>query len=105
MIRYLAAAVVLACLPAQACDIEVTQKDGAFSRKQLTAHVGDTLVIRNEGSSFDNAFSVSKAQPFNLGVYPRGASKSISLLHEGTVEIESAMHPKQKVTVKVSPRI
>ena len=69
----------------------------------ISARVGDRLVFHNEDAFFHNAFSVSKGQGFNLGVYPKDATRTLSLLHEGTaLEIECAMHPGEKLVVTVA---
>ena len=102
MIRVVLAFALLAAGLAHARDIEVKQKDQAFSIEAIDAHVGDRLVFRNEGASFHNAFSVSAAHWFNLGVYPVNATRTLSLLHEGTLEIECAMHPGEKLVVTVA---
>jgi plastocyanin len=102
MMRICLAFALLAAGLVQARDIEVKQKDHAFSVRAISARVGDRLVFHNEDASFHNAFSVSKGQWFNLGAYPKDATRTLSLLHEGTLEIECAMHPGEKLVVTVA---
>ena len=92
----------LAVHAAQAKDIEVTQKDRKFSTSALDARVGDTLVFRNDDPFFHNIFSLTEGRSFDLGSFPRGESRKVKLAKEGEMEIECAIHPEMKLTVKVA---
>ena len=101
MVRIFLAFALLAAGVAHARDIEVTQKHESFSTSAIAARVGDRLVFHNDDTSFHNAFSVSRGQWFNLGVYPGHATRTVALLHAGTIEIECALHPGEKLLVTV----
>ncbi|APV50116.1 methylamine utilization protein [Betaproteobacteria bacterium GR16-43] len=101
MIRLIAAAAVLAALPASATEVEVAQKNKKFSTTAVKAKVGDTLVFRNDDPFFHNIFSLSDTQSFDLGSYPQGESRKVVLKKEGTLEIECAIHPDMKLKVQV----
>jgi plastocyanin len=88
--------------PAHAGEIEVAQKNKKFSTPTVNAKVGDTLVFRNEDPFFHNIFSLSPVQAFDLGSFPRGESRKVELKKEGTVDVECAIHPEMKMTVKVT---
>ena len=104
MNRILALALLALALPVSAADIEVVQKGKKFSVPAVKAKVGDTLVFRNDDPFFHNIFSLSDAQTFDLGSYPKGESRTVEMKKEGTVEIECAIHPEMKMTVQVAKK-
>ncbi|MFO1340753.1 MAG: plastocyanin/azurin family copper-binding protein [Burkholderiaceae bacterium] len=102
--RMAAAAVLLAPLAVLAAQEHlVTQKDKAFSTKSLSVKVGDKIVFRNDDGFSHNIFSLSDVQPFDLGTYGNGQSKSVSYTKPGKYEIECAIHPDMHLVVTVSP--
>lgn len=102
--RLAAAAALLAPLAAMAAQEHlVTQKDKAFSTKTLSVKVGDKIVFRNDDSFSHNIFSLSDVQPFDLGTYGNGQSKSVSYAKPGKYEIECAIHPDMRLVVTVAP--
>ncbi len=80
----------------------VSQKNKAFSASRLKVKVGDTVTFRNDDAFFHNVFSLSDAQPFDLGSYPQGQSKKVTFRKEGIVDVECAIHPEMKLTVEVA---
>jgi plastocyanin len=89
--------------PAAAAEIVVVQKGKAFSTANVKAKVGDKIVFRNEDSFAHNIFTLSPAQPFDLGITPKGGQKDVTLTKEGQLEIECAIHPAMKVVIDVTP--
>ena len=79
----------------------VSQKDKKFSTESLTVNVGDTVEFKNEDSFFHNVFSLSDAQMFDLGSYPKGESKSVTFEQAGAIEIECAIHPSMQMVITV----
>jgi plastocyanin len=102
MLRCLAFALIAAAVPLHAADFEVVQKNKKFSSSAVNARVGDTLVFRNDDPFFHNIFSLSDTQAFDLGSFPRGEARKVELRKEGIVEVECAIHPEMKLTVKVA---
>lgn len=96
------AALVAATGLAHAADFEVAQKDNRFSVPSLKVKPGDTVSFRNDDPHFHNIFSLSDAQSFDLGSYPKGQSRKVKFEKEGTVDIECAIHPHMKMTVQVA---
>ena len=80
----------------------VEQKDKQFSVRQLNVKVGDRVSFKNADPFFHNVFSLSDTKTFDLGSYPQGQAKSVSFDKPGTVEIECAVHPGMKMTIKVA---
>jgi plastocyanin len=98
----IAAAVLLAAGFAQAADYDVSQKENAFSVKALRIKPGDSINFRNDDPHFHNVFSLSDAQSFDLGSYPKGQTRKVTFAKEGTVEVECAIHPDMKLKVEVA---
>jgi plastocyanin len=107
--RNIAALVVAlaASMLASAKDIEVSQKSKTFLQdkapvKALKLKVGDTVSFRNDDPFFHNVFSASPVKSFDLGSYPQGQSRKVTFEHEGSVDVECAIHPDMKLKVEVS---
>jgi plastocyanin len=98
----LCATLVLASAGGVAADHEVVQKDKAFSVGSLTIKAGDSVSFKNLDPFVHNVFSLTEPQPFDLGTTAQGQSSSISFEHPGTFEVECAIHPEMKITVKVT---
>jgi len=95
---------VLLCLVASAASAQeftVGQKDKAFTVPALKAKVGDVVSFKNEDAFFHNVYSLSDAATFDLGSYPQGEARSVTLEKAGTVEVECAIHPSMKMTIEV----
>ncbi len=95
------AAVFLFSGLAGAAEYEVTQKNKAFSVKELTIKVGDTVKFTNEDDFFHNVFSLSDLKTFDLGSYPKGEFKSVTFDKAGEVEVECAIHPSMLMTINI----
>ena len=98
----LASLLLLALSPlALAENHRVDQLNKAFTTESVTAKVGDTVEFRNEDEFFHNVYSLSDAKSFDLGSYPQGESRSITLDQPGTIEVECAIHPSMFMTITV----
>lgn len=84
-------------------DHVVAQKDKAFSIKALTIKAGDKVVFRNDDNFSHNVFSLSDAQPFDLGTYGNGQAKTVTYAKPGKYEVECAIHPDMHLLVTVTP--
>lgn len=82
----------------------IGQKNKAFTKDIVKAAVGDTVTFINNDPFFHNIYSLSGAQPFDLGSYPKGKKRSLALTSEGVLEVECAIHPEMKMTIKVNPK-
>ncbi|HXS51267.1 MAG TPA: plastocyanin/azurin family copper-binding protein [Usitatibacter sp.] len=104
MRHIIAAAVLLAAAPgfAVAADYDVHQRGNQFDVKKLAIHVGDSVTFHNDDAHFHNIFSLSEAQPFDLGSYPQGESRKVTFTKEGEVDVECAIHPAMKMTIVVA---
>ena len=97
-------AAALAPLAASAAqEYTVTQKNKAFSTAALTVHAGDKVNFRNEDAFVHNVFSLTDAQPFDLGTYPQGQAKTVTFAKPGSYDIECAIHHEMKLVITVAP--
>lgn len=88
---------------AWSAEIVVSQKGKAFSPTSVTARVGDKIVFRNDDNYAHNIFTLSPAQPFDLGIISKGGQKELSLTKPGKLEVECAIHPTMKLLIEVLP--
>ncbi len=95
------AALLVISATATAAEYEVTQKNKAFSVKELNIKVGDTVKFTNQDSFFHNVFSLSDLKTFDLGSYPKGEYKKVTFDKAGKVEVECAIHPSMLMTINV----
>jgi plastocyanin len=86
---------------ANAAELTVSQKNKSFEPGTLEAKVGDTVVFSNDDTVAHNVMG-SGATKFNLGSVKPGAHTQTTLTDAGTVEVRCAIHPKMKLTIKVS---
>ncbi len=87
---------------ASAEEYTVDQKNKKFSIETLNAQVGDTVHFLNSDRFFHNIYSISEAKSFDLGSYPKGKSRSITVDKPGTIEVRCAIHPGMKMKIIVS---
>jgi len=104
MRHLIAAALMLAATPglAAAAGHDVHQKGNQFDVKKLRIHVGDSVTFHNDDPHFHNIFSLSEAQSFDLGSFPKGESRKVDFKKEGLVDVECAIHPGMKMTIEVA---
>ena len=62
---------------------------------------GSTVEFPNEDPIFHNVFSLSKVSSFDLGRYPRGASKSIRFDEPGIVKVFCHIHSDMSAVIIV----
>lgn len=79
----------------------ISHKGFAFKPRVLPIVKGMTVDFLNNDGAFHNAFSVSKAKPFDLGIYPQGTSRQISFDQSGLIRIYCNIHPKMISNVLV----
>ena len=79
----------------------VSQKNKKFSADRLRVKVGQTVTFRNDDPFFHNIFSLSNTQSFDLGSYPQGQSRKVTMKKEGQVDVECAIHPEMKMVIEV----
>jgi len=68
----------------------------------FTVHAGDKVTFRNEDAFVHNVFSLTDAQPFDLGTYPQGQAKAVTFAQPGTYSYLCTIHPYMRGTVVVT---
>ena len=69
------------------------QRNMAFEPRVLAAPVGSTVELPNTDRVFHNVFSFTNGKPFDLGLYPTGASKRITLDRAAVNRLYCNIHP------------
>jgi plastocyanin len=91
----------LAMAGAAALSLAGAQKNIAFSQKALKIKAGDSVRFTNDDPVPHNVISVSPSNPFDLGVFKKGESKSVVLGKPGPVDVECSIHPGMKMRIDV----
>jgi plastocyanin len=71
----------------------VHQRNMEFVPRVLVAPVGSTVDLPNDDRIFHNVFSFTNGKPFDLGLYPTGASKPIRLDRAAVNRLYCNIHP------------
>ena len=71
----------------------VYQRNMEFVPRVLAAPVGATVELPNNDRVFHNVFSFTNGKPFDLGLYPTGASKRITLDRPAVNRLYCNIHP------------
>ncbi len=79
----------------------LSQKLRQFQPRVLPVVVGTTIEFPNDDSVFHNVFSLSKAKPFDLGLYEPGRTASVSMDHTGLVKVYCNIHPDMNASIVV----
>jgi plastocyanin len=84
-----------------AARLRMAQRDTAFSPALLIVPVGTVVEFPNDDPFFHNVFSYSEAKRFDLGRYPRGESKSVTLDKAGVIRIYCEVHEFMRASIIV----
>jgi plastocyanin len=82
---------------------KMTQKNKTFSPRVLAIPVGSTVTFPNDDSIFHNVFSLSRPNPFDLGLYRDGDSKDRTFTTAATYRVFCNIHPQMSATILVVP--
>jgi len=88
--------------PAPPVTAVLDQRNLRFNTGLLVIPVGSTVEFPNSDAIFHNVFSLSKTQPFDLGFYPRGQSRSIKFNHAGIVQVYCHIHANMYAAIVVT---
>jgi plastocyanin len=81
----------------------VQQKDAKFSPSFVVIAAGQRVEMPNDDIIFHNVFSYSRPNDFDLGLYPKGASRSVTLRHPGVVRFYCSIHESMSGIIFVAP--
>jgi plastocyanin len=79
----------------------VSQRDRRFRPRVLPLVRGTVVEFPNDDGIFHNVFSVSRVKTFDLGIYPKGESRSVTFDQPGLVKVYCNIHPDMISTVLV----
>lgn len=79
----------------------LTQKDKTFRPHILAVSIGSTVAFPNEDTIFHNVFSLSGPQPFDLGLYRSGDSRSKAFAQPGEYRVFCNIHPQMTALILV----
>jgi hypothetical protein len=81
----------------------IRQRDAQFLPGFSIAPAGAEIQVLNDDDIFHNVFSFSGANAFDLGLYPRGESRTVRLLHPGEVHVYCSIHESMSALILVVP--
>lgn len=79
----------------------VSQRGRRFRPGTLPVEKGTTVDFHNDDRVLHNVFSLSKNQPFDLGNYEHGTSRSVTFDNPGLVKVFCNLHSKMVLNVLV----
>jgi len=78
------------------------QQGARFDPDLVVVPVGSTVDFPNSDPIFHNVFSLSKAQPFDLGYYPQGQSRTVRFNNPGVVQVYCHIHANMYAAIVVT---
>ncbi len=82
---------------------KMTQSNKTFMPHVLAIPVGSTVNFPNDDLIFHNVFSLSRPNPFDLGLYRAGATKDRSFTAAATYRVFCNIHPQMSAIILVLP--
>jgi plastocyanin len=82
---------------------QMRQKGVRFRPSLLVVTVGQRVSLPNDDAIYHNVFSFSRRNFFDLGLYPRGETRSVVLRHPGVVRTYCSIHESMRATILVAP--
>jgi plastocyanin len=86
-------------LPAKQAQISTADKE--FSPHVLVVPLGSTVTFDNHDPFNHNVFSLSEENPFDLGMYGRGETRSVTFQRAGIARVYCNVHPQMSALVVV----
>ena len=83
--------------------VQMLQKRKQFIPHLLAIPVGTTVEFPNLDPIFHNAFSNIDGQPFDVGLYPPGATRQVLFRRPGVVRIFCNIHQSMSAVIVVAP--
>lgn len=80
----------------------LNQHGSRFEPDLIAVPTGSTVQFPNLDPIFHNVFSRSKAQPFDLGYYPQGQSRTVKFNNPGVVQVYCHIHSNMYAAIVVT---
>lgn len=87
--------------PPPAKPAQISTADKQFSPHMLVVPQGSTVTFDNHDPFNHNVFSLSEENPFDLGMYGRGQTRSVRFARAGIVRVYCNVHPQMSALVVV----
>ncbi len=81
--------------------VEMATENKQFVPKLVLVPTGSTVTFPNHDPFNHNVFSLSPEQPFDLGLYGRGGSKSVTFASAGIIRVFCNVHAQMRAIVVV----
>ncbi len=78
------------------------QQGARFQPDLIAIPIGSSVEFPNSDPIFHNVFSLSKTQPFDLGYYPKGQSRTVKFNHPGVVQVYCHIHANMYAAIVVT---
>ncbi len=88
--------------PAAPVTAVLDQRNARFEPDMLVIPVGSSVQFPNSDPIFHNVFSLSRAESFDLGYYPKGKSKTVKFDHSGIVQVYCHLHASMYAAIVVT---
>lgn len=82
--------------------ITIEQRNSRFEPELAVIPVGSTVQFPNGDPIFHNVFSLSNAQHFDLGFYPKGQTRTVKFDHAGVVQVYCHIHSNMYAAIVVT---
>ena len=82
--------------------VVINQRNMRFEPDLVVVPTGSTVQFPNADPIFHNIFSLSKTQPFDLGFYPQGQSRTLKFNHNGIVQVYCHIHANMYAAIVVT---
>jgi plastocyanin len=82
--------------------VVIDQRNVRFDPDLVVVPIGSTVQFPNSDPIFHNIFSLSKTQPFDLGFYPQGKSRTVKFDHSGIVQVYCHIHANMYAAIVVT---
>jgi plastocyanin len=88
--------------PAPPQTVQIEQHNSRFEPDLVVIPVGSTVEFPNGDHIFHNVFSLSGAQPFDLGYYPKSQSRTVKFSRSGIVQVYCHIHANMYAAIVVT---
>jgi plastocyanin len=82
--------------------VVIDQRNMRFDPDLVIVPTGSTVQFPNADPIFHNIFSLSKSQPFDLGFYPQGQSRTVKFTRNGIVQVYCHIHANMYAAIVVT---
>jgi len=82
--------------------VVLDQRNSHFEPGLIVIPVGSSVQFPNSDPIFHNVFSLSKTQPFDLGFYPQGQSRTVRFNRPGVIQVYCHIHANMYAAIVVT---